>query len=590
MRLLFYDLLDSTMDEARRQLKIGEASQPACTPYPLQHEEQLATDDKTHHHPLLLPFGVSCRQQKKGYGQQDQTGERRPWYSPSGNMYLTLVFPTQVPPYFSLEVGLVLTKILKDDLGFSPTLKWPNDLLIDGKKLGGILMESTTISLSEQQVPCTLIGIGINLKSSDQLQLLGATSLEDWHVCWQPNQLAKKIALSFSGIIGTAHHRSNVSQLPNDVMKTLMTHLPSLGLLMKYSNNQKPQYALWSGLNSSGHMVVRPLIPPTLLATQNRDQFIYHVSSHDAPEFCFLDDHHGYCGWLEAGHTHLKAMIDGRSVEKLNQGMSWLLSDILVSSSPTQDTKQVNSTWLSDFTHWVGQFVPPTKDSPWPIYLGATGDQQVRHLLYHALGSLPGYMCVMIEKKTHKLTLSKEVFQTMGFDRICLLESVLSDVYAAQGSTWFMAISFGTAITIDFCRVGGEFLGGAILAGDYLTGRSLHQNIPALPHVNLQETPETEELLKPGFSTKKAVAVGIKSKTLGAISLLWSEVNRSEKKLGHSHLNTIFISGGGRHYYQDTISSVLTTELPSHNMVINDRHNVLTGLKILAMNSSKLTK
>lgn len=87
-----------------------------------------------------------------------QTGGRgrhgRVWESVKGNLYLSLVLPDfkDKNPYLAFVVGVAVAEALAE---FGVRLKWPNDVLLDGKKIGGILLE---------QAPGKLIaGIGINV-------------------------------------------------------------------------------------------------------------------------------------------------------------------------------------------------------------------------------------------------------------------------------------------------------------------------------------------------------------------------------------------------------------------------------------------
>ena len=78
--------------------------------------------------------------------------------------------------FFSLIAGLAVTDCL-NDYNFKGQLKWPNDILIDGKKVGGILCES---KISGEAIQSLVIGIGlnINVQNSDLPQILkNASSL-----------------------------------------------------------------------------------------------------------------------------------------------------------------------------------------------------------------------------------------------------------------------------------------------------------------------------------------------------------------------------------------------------------------------------
>lgn len=105
---------------------------------------------------------------------------KRHWVSPPGqNIYATFCFFIEkhhggignIPQVLALSAATVLKK-----LGFQPTLKWPNDILLSRKKVGGILAETTP--LSDQL--CMVVGIGLNLNMPlELLQMIDrpATSL-----------------------------------------------------------------------------------------------------------------------------------------------------------------------------------------------------------------------------------------------------------------------------------------------------------------------------------------------------------------------------------------------------------------------------
>jgi len=102
------------------------------------------------------------------------------WYSPSTeNIYATFVFSVpaalhhigNLAQLLSLSAAFVL-----EEHKISPILKWPNDLMLDGKKLGGILCETTT----EKENVIALAGIGLNVNMpAEDLALIDqpATSL-----------------------------------------------------------------------------------------------------------------------------------------------------------------------------------------------------------------------------------------------------------------------------------------------------------------------------------------------------------------------------------------------------------------------------
>ena len=64
------------------------------------------------------------------------------------------------PAWVPLASGTAVALGIADTVAVTPTLKWPNDLLLDGRKLGGILSESV---LTTQSPPFFILGIGLNV-------------------------------------------------------------------------------------------------------------------------------------------------------------------------------------------------------------------------------------------------------------------------------------------------------------------------------------------------------------------------------------------------------------------------------------------
>lgn len=106
------------------------------------------------------PSGYVCiaEQQTAGRGRNG-----RVWVSPpTGNLYLSLLwhFPLQKLPWSSLSlvVGVAVAKALAEYPNIAVNLKWPNDVMVAGNKLAGILVE--TLSRDKMTV---VIGLGLNI-------------------------------------------------------------------------------------------------------------------------------------------------------------------------------------------------------------------------------------------------------------------------------------------------------------------------------------------------------------------------------------------------------------------------------------------
>lgn len=103
---------------------------------------------------------VICEEQTLGRGRM-----QRPWQSQKGKgIWMSVILRPDVPPYeapqFTLVAAVAIAKGIEDVAGIRPQIKWPNDLLIDGFKITGILTE---LQADPDRVNALIMGIGINV-------------------------------------------------------------------------------------------------------------------------------------------------------------------------------------------------------------------------------------------------------------------------------------------------------------------------------------------------------------------------------------------------------------------------------------------
>jgi len=106
---------------------------------------------------------VIAEEQTSGKGRY-----QRHWFSSRGKgLYLSVLLRPPQPEIslLTLSAGLAVAEALWDVSGVKVCLKWPNDLLWEGKKLGGILSESSFIG---NQLNYVVVGIGININHSEE--------------------------------------------------------------------------------------------------------------------------------------------------------------------------------------------------------------------------------------------------------------------------------------------------------------------------------------------------------------------------------------------------------------------------------------
>ncbi len=171
----------------------------------LRLAESGSTQDEARNHaiaPWQAPLWISARIQTHGRGRRG-----REWASAPGNLAATwlhlLPGPRSRLALLGFALGLAVSETLERDFGVPDIkLKWPNDLLIGGAKLGGILLESWVADGSgETEGPFWLAaGIGLNLASAPDLDGYRTGSVSG-HVASapDPDSMLNALAPRFAG-------------------------------------------------------------------------------------------------------------------------------------------------------------------------------------------------------------------------------------------------------------------------------------------------------------------------------------------------------------------------------------------------------
>lgn len=88
----------------------------------------------------------------------------RNWVSPLGNIYLSVVLRPAVPvykaPLITLMGAVAVASAIRKHLGVQAAIKWPNDILVSGKKVSGLLTE---MSAEPDRIRHIVLGIGVNV-------------------------------------------------------------------------------------------------------------------------------------------------------------------------------------------------------------------------------------------------------------------------------------------------------------------------------------------------------------------------------------------------------------------------------------------
>ncbi len=143
----FFQKLSSTMDKAREMARTGA-----------RHLTVIVAEKQT-----------------KGRGRLNRT-----WLSSKGGLWFTIILKPDLPPVLSFRVNfaasLCLAKTLIKLFKINASIKWPNDILVNGKKLAGLLSEMET---KADMISFVNIGIGLNVNNSPEEMEPNAVSIKN---------------------------------------------------------------------------------------------------------------------------------------------------------------------------------------------------------------------------------------------------------------------------------------------------------------------------------------------------------------------------------------------------------------------------
>lgn len=140
------------------------------------------------------PFWLTARSQSAGRGRRGRT-----WASPPGNLYATVLLPNPSPPARAPELSFVAALAVHDAIGAvapgcRPMLKWPNDVLLDGRKCAGILVEGR----SAGDAFTVAVGVGVNCADHPAATAHPATDLAAAGFDVPPERLFPELARAFA--------------------------------------------------------------------------------------------------------------------------------------------------------------------------------------------------------------------------------------------------------------------------------------------------------------------------------------------------------------------------------------------------------
>ena len=412
-------------------------------------------------------FVVIADEQSEGRGRIG-----RQWLSPKGNIYFTMAIPANkvspnLLPKAPLYVAQAIAYSLLSELNLRVTVKWPNDLLFGGKKLGGILCETTTQASGFGSI---LIGVGINLTHNPEVDDQQTTSLS--------NIVGESFSESRRESITSRIYRSVYGQ---DCDPNAFFDEGVFGILKGdiWQSKKDLSFAEHLAITQDGHLQLNDVARGDVLdISSSHHDYSWRGLRPELPVFI-----------ADIGNTSTKIMgfRHGECVlaETLSVDHDYSIDDKLRSQIPT---------------------------SGYPIFVGSVSESRSSQL--QSLALRLGLRLVPIPKRPLRIDYSQYSFSSLGIDRLALAEAAVNQ-YLDNAC---IVVGCGTATTVDVIGSDRVYQGGWILPGLATGLRALHQFTDGLPEVPVPESGNHQSFL--GQNTEESMGLGTLWANIFAIEAL----------------------------------------------------------------------
>jgi BirA family biotin operon repressor/biotin-[acetyl-CoA-carboxylase] ligase len=493
------------------------------------------------------PFAVWAARQTAGRGRRGND-----WESPAGNLHLTLALRGgAVGPDWGclpLKAGVIVARTVERALGVRLTLKWPNDLLFGGRKVGGLLLEG---SLQGQVGGEVLVGVGLNLAVAPKLAgpYTATSLLEITGRRFEAGDFAKLLADAFAA----EWDATPLAEVP----RAFQAYAIGPGHVWEARGQSgAPVFVTTEGPDGAGELTVTPL-------------------GGGSPERLSSVDH-GYV-WVHQLHQSgdeprpLVVADVGNSFTKLARFPGAEAASPDVRATVAND--EGDAAWRDAALLVLG--TAPRR--PWPVHFASVNPAAARRL--EGAVRVAGGTAVPLEKRPVLRHGKGYALDELGIDRLAAIEGWLARLGADEriGDAAGVIVGAGTAMTVDLVRASGEHLGGFIAPGLATALRSLHDAAALLPRLEARSFLDVAE--GPASTTEAAMRGG-------AVQMLAGLVERSARWLaadapggGVRGSVAVVLTGGGGEALRSALRSSLRPSLAPDL--------VLEGLRAMALGGAR---
>ncbi|MDB5525098.1 MAG: biotin--[acetyl-CoA-carboxylase] ligase [Rhizobium sp.] len=195
---------------------------------------------------------ITARRQLGGRGRRG-----RAWISEAGNLYasLLLIDPAPISALGSLPiaVALALYRAVSAEMPFAGdrlAIKWPNDILIDGKKLSGILIEAENLPDGRHAV---VIGCGINIAHRPDNPLYPSITLSEAGAATSPEKLFAHLMQELAEVLSLWDEGRGVVA----VVQAWKRHVKGIGSPITVNLPERSISGIFSAIEDDGLLQLR---------------------------------------------------------------------------------------------------------------------------------------------------------------------------------------------------------------------------------------------------------------------------------------------------------------------------------------------
>jgi len=193
------------------------------------------------------PFWVISKKQTNGRGRRG-----RVWSSLSGNLFATYVIKlddvSKLSPLYSFIIAIALKNCIEKYIPNKQTLlKWPNDILVEGKKISGILLESWI----DKPNAFIAIGVGVNLLQSPDIEDKETTSIKDYSKPPEPKYLLSQLDAEFNIL-----HEIYINEGFDPIKKMWEENAFGFGKPVTIKSHNENFFGIFNGINEAGELIL----------------------------------------------------------------------------------------------------------------------------------------------------------------------------------------------------------------------------------------------------------------------------------------------------------------------------------------------